>query len=178
MGLVHKIRLDLMDRLVNSIIKTSCKSLTSEKEEESDVNYDSEFNTGPVLPTSSQYLPQLEEKLFRQLSIGVSDPQAIENIDPIKKNYSLDWDILVCLTNSDGISFPPAWSHMATAKKADRRNFFANHCKATDRQLQVIAPLISPLVLERADTLEWRIENQKFLVEWFVPLPSIIPASL
>ena len=65
MGLrAHKIRLDLMDRLVNSIIKTSCKSLTSEKKEKSDVNYDSKFNTGPVLPTSSQYLPQLEEKFL------------------------------------------------------------------------------------------------------------------
>ena len=113
--------------------------------------------------------------MSRQISIGVSDPQAIENVDAIKKNYSLDWDILVCLTNSDGMSFPPVWSHMATAKKADRRKILAKYCKATARQWQVIAPLISPLVLERADTLEWRIEIPD---SWWSGLSPFLVLSL
>ena len=81
----------------------------------------------------------------------------------------------MCLTNSDGISFPPAWSHMATAKKADRRKILAKHCKATARQLQVIDPLISPFVLERADTLEWRIDNPN---SWWSGLSPFLVLSL
>ena len=102
MGLrARKKGLDLMDRLVNLVIQTLCHKLNSGNEEESDTDYDSKFDTSPIISICTQCIPKLEDKLSRQLAIGVSDPRSIENVDAIKEVFSLDWDILVCLSNAD-----------------------------------------------------------------------------